>query len=136
MRGFRLRMPWLLCNVASGVMCAMIAEGNKPLLEKVVLLAAFIPLVLTVSESVGVQAAELSVRLLQADPSPAAFHRRLLRESITALPLGACTGTIVALISLAFGSPAEHRAMFAILLCSVTASMLSAGVLLKRFLLP
>ena len=128
-RGFRLRMPWLLCNVASGVVCAMIAEANKQLLEQVVLLAAFIPLVLTVSESVGVQAAELSVRLLQADPSPAAFHRRLLRESITALALGACTGTIVALISLVFGNPAEHRAMFAILLCSVTASMLSAGMI-------
>ena len=128
-RSFRLRMPWLLCNVASGVACAMIAQAHQSLLEQVVLLAAFIPLVLTVSESVGVQAAELSVRLLQADPSPAAFRRRLLRETITSAALGACTGTIVALISLAFGNPAEHRAMFAILLCSVTASMLIAGTI-------
>ena len=128
-RGFRLRMPWLLCNVTSGVVCALIAERHQQLLEQVVLLAAFIPLVLTVSESVGVQAAELSVRLLQADPRPSALRRRLLREAITALALGVCTGTIVALISLIFGNPAEHRAMFAILLSSVTATMVIAGMI-------
>lgn len=128
-RSFRLRMPWVLCNVASGVACAIIAEMHTELLAQIVLLAAFIPLVLTVSESVGVQAAELSVQLLHANPSPAAFRRRLFRESITALALGACTSTIVALISLCFGDPAQHRAMFAILLCSVTASMLIAGML-------
>ena len=128
-RGFRLRMPWLLCNVASGVACAFIAEAHASLLEAVIVIASFIPLVLTVSESVGVQAAELSVGLLRADPGRAAFGRRLRTELATSLMLGATCGVIVGLVSPVLSDSGERRLVMLILALAVLASMLSAAVI-------
>jgi magnesium transporter len=128
-RGFSLRMPWLVCNIVSGFACAFIAEAHASLLEAVIVLASFIPLVLTVSESVGVQAAELSVGLLHADPSRAAFGRRLRSEMLTSLMLGAACGTIVAIFSPALADSGERRLIMTILGLSVLAAMASAAVI-------
>lgn len=126
-RGFRLRMPWLLCNIASGVACAFIAEAHASLLEAVIVIASFIPLVLTVSESVGVQAAELSVGLLRADPGRTAFWRRLRTELSTSLMLGAACGALVGLVSPVLSDSGERRLVMLILALSVLASMLAAA---------
>lgn len=128
-RGFRLRMPWLLCNIASGVACAFIAEAHASLLEAVIVIASFIPLVLTVSESVGVQAAELSVGLLRTDPSRAAFGRRLRTELTTSVMLGAASGVLVGFVSLLLSDSGERRLVMLILMLSVLASMLAAAVI-------
>ena len=128
-RGFRLRMPWLLCNIASGIACAFIAEAHASLLEAVIVIASFIPLVLTVSESVGVQAAELSVSLLRADPRRAAFMRRLRIELATSLMLGAACGVLVGLVSTALSDAGERRLVMLILMSSVLASMLTAAMI-------
>lgn len=128
-RGFRLRMPWLLCNIASGIACAFIAEAHASLLEAVIVIASFIPLVLTVSESVGVQAAELSVSLLRADPRRAAFMRRLRTELATSLMLGAACGVLVGLVSMALSDAGERRLVMLILMLSVLTSMLTAAII-------
>lgn len=52
---YRLRMPWLICNMIGGIFCAMISEYFNVVLAKVVLLAMFIPLVLSLSEGTSVQ---------------------------------------------------------------------------------
>jgi len=127
-RGFRLRMPWLLCNIASGIACAFIAEAHASLLEAVIVIASFIPLVLTVSESVGVQAAELSVSLLRADPGRAALMRRLRTELATSLMLGAACGVLVGLVSTALSDAGERRLVMLILMLSVLTSMLTAAM--------
>jgi len=137
LRSFALRMPWLLCNIASGLACAFIAEMHGHLLERVIVLAAFIPMVLTVSESIGVQAGELSLQLLRADPLLPAFFRRLRREAGTALLLGLGCGGLVAASSLLFASAEERRAIMLTLLLSVSGAMLAAaaiGSLVPRLL--
>ena len=45
---FRSRMPWLLCNIFSGLICAAIANLFELTLAKVVILAMFIPRVDTI----------------------------------------------------------------------------------------
>jgi len=127
-RGFRLRMPWLLCNIASGLACAVIAHLHSDLLEAVIALAAFIPLVLTVCESVGVQAADMSVGLLRSDGTLAAFTRRLRLESVTSLMLGAGCGVLVAGAALLFADPGERLPIALTLLLSVIAAMLVAAM--------
>ena len=127
LRGYRMRMPWLLCNVASGIACAFITEAHDALLEQVIILAAFVPLVLTVTESIGVQAAELSVGLLRSDPAWPAFRRRLRIEFLTALLLGATCGLLVALVSLGFGEPQNRTMVFLTLLASIGGAMLAAA---------
>jgi magnesium transporter len=61
---YRLRMPWLLCNVVGGLICAAISLYFKLTLEQYVVLAFFIPLVLTLSESISIQSMTLSLRFL------------------------------------------------------------------------
>lgn len=61
---YRLRMPWLLCNLVGGLLCALISSVFKLTLEKYVALAFFIPLVLTLSESTSIQSMTLSLRFL------------------------------------------------------------------------
>ena len=129
LRGFRLRMPWLLCNIASGLACAFIAEAHDHLLKALILLAAFIPLVLTVTESVGVQAAELSVGLLRSNPSGHAFIRRLRIEAVTALLLGLAAGGMVALSTLLFSDAGERVRVMATLLLSIIGAMLTAAMI-------
>jgi hypothetical protein len=48
--------PWLLCNMASGLLCAWIAWRYEGLVREVAMLAMFIPLVLAMGESVSMQA--------------------------------------------------------------------------------
>lgn len=60
-RILRLRLPWLCFNIASGLLCAYISGlfQNIPALS---LLFLFVPLILGISESSGVQSATLIVR--------------------------------------------------------------------------
>lgn len=137
LRSFTLRMPWLLCNIASGLACAFIADAHAELLEAVIVLAAFIPMVLTVSESIGVQAGELSLQLLRTDPQLPAFLRRLRLEAGTSILLGLGCGAIIAASSMLFAAPEACRSIMLTLLASVIAAMLTAaavGSLVPRVL--
>ena len=129
LRGFRMRMPWLLCNIASGLVCAAIAEAHDHLLKMVIVIAAFIPLVLTVTESVGVQAAELSVGLLRTNPSLPAFLRRLRVEGATSLLLGVSSGAIVAVSTLLFSESGERGRVILSLLAAIMAAMMAAAMI-------
>ncbi len=66
-KGYRLRMPWLLCNVASGLICAVIVRAFEVVLAKLLVLAMFIPLVLTLCESVSMQAMTQSLAILRTN---------------------------------------------------------------------
>lgn len=64
-KGYQLRMPWLLCNVASGLVCAIISNLFQVVLSKLLILAMFIPLVLTLCESVSMQAMTQSLGIVR-----------------------------------------------------------------------
>ena len=55
-KSYRTRMPWILCNMVGGLMCAVISAIFEDVLQHVILLAMFIPLVLSLSESISMQA--------------------------------------------------------------------------------
>ncbi len=62
------RLPWLLCNVAGGLMCAVLASYYEGLLEHLVVLALFIPVVLTLAEAVSIQSLTLTLQNLSDGP--------------------------------------------------------------------
>lgn len=102
--GYRLRMPWLLCNMGGGMACAVIAGLFSMTLETVIVLALFIPLVLTLSESISMQSMTLSLPFLhRAEVSMSAVRSRLRIEWQTAALLGVTSGVIVGSISLFWG---------------------------------
>ena len=91
------RFPWLLCNVAGGLACAALAGLFDGVLQRVVALALFIPVVLAVSESVSIQSLTLT---LQGHHGLSRRWRTRLAdlrgEAAVALPLGLLCGGLVA----------------------------------------
>ncbi|MFZ0565370.1 MAG: magnesium transporter [Chlamydiales bacterium] len=93
---FRYRMPWLLCNLVGGLICAVISDFFQTTLSSFVILAVFIPLVLALSESVAIQSMTLSLRFLHIRK----IHwnqvwRRLFIEGKTSLLLGLASAFII-----------------------------------------
>ena len=93
---FRDRFPWLLCNVAGGVACALLASLHESLLDARVALALFVPVVLALSESVGMQATTLTIQALHDGAEAGALWRALRREAGAAALLGLACGALVA----------------------------------------
>lgn len=106
-RGFRGRMPWLCWNLVGGTACALIAKAFDATLTEFIILAMFIPLVLTLAESVAMQSMSLVLEVLQDIGTRQQLVRsRLITEAGTAVLLGACCGAIVGTTGWAFGGGA------------------------------
>ena len=93
---FRDRFPWLLCNIVGGLLAAFIASQFEHLLQEIVVLALFIPIVLALGESVSMQALTLTLQGLP--DGPIAWKRlmsALWKEFKTAIFLGAACAAVV-----------------------------------------
>lgn len=120
------RMPWLLCNIVSGLICAMIADIYQVTLIKIVILAMFIPLVLTLSESIAVQSMSLCLQFLHRAGTPwRLLLKRLFVELKASFLLGLTSAIIVGLAYLLFSL--EYMPMIAITV-SILFSMIAASV--------
>ncbi len=99
--GFRLRFPWLLCNIAGGILAGLLTSFFEHELSKLVALALFIPIVLALAESVAIQSVTLA---LQGLHRPHLSWRRIwlaMRlEFFTGILLSLGCGVLVAAIVL------------------------------------
>lgn len=103
-KNYRNRMPWLLCNVFSGLMCAIISRIFEPVLSQVLLLAFFIPLVLTLSESTSMQSMAQSLQFLRRPRfNWRSIRIRGLREWQLVLLMALSLGILVGSLSLLWG---------------------------------
>ncbi|MEM1282869.1 MAG: magnesium transporter [Chlamydiota bacterium] len=126
-QGFKLRMPWLLGNLLAGLACAAIANYFKLVLETTIILAMFIPLVLTLSESISMQSMTMSLNLLHAkDVALKDVIRKIMIECKTAMLLGLTAGLVVE--SIAFFLPGNDIPLF-IVAISIFASMMITSIL-------
>ena len=132
---FRDRFPWLLSNIAGGLLCAFIASRFEHLLQEVVVLALFIPIVLALGESVSMQALTLTLQGLTDGPVLwKRLGRALWKEFLTASLLGLGCGGVVGTVVLVWrGQPAVAATIFS----AITVSMIIAcllGVAFPAFL--
>ncbi len=127
---FRMRMPWLLCNIGGGVLCAIVAWLFTDLLQQVVLLSFFLPLVLTLGESVAMQSVTLTVGGEDDRRGLSGALKALRNELGAALLLALCCGTIVAVVSLVWGGGVAGAAtMFAAVAASMVFASLAGGAI-------
>lgn len=104
LRGYFLRMPWLFCNMIGGFACAIISQIHSVVIAKFLVLAMFIPLVLTLSESVSMQSMTQSFQFLRKSRLSLRFiFLKILREWKTVALLSATSGLFVGAISLFWG---------------------------------
>ncbi|QDU93582.1 magnesium transporter [Lignipirellula cremea] len=95
--GFQNRFPWLIANIAGGIMAAVLSGFFQAELEKVVALALFIPVVLALAESVSIQSVSLSLQRLHGrQPTLEAIFRKLQVEGGTGLFLGIASAACIA----------------------------------------
>jgi len=97
---FVRRLPWLLCSLAGGMACAGIAGLYRVEIAQAVAIALFLPVVLALAESVGIQALSVALSSLRG---PGVRLRdyvpRMAHELGTALMLGFSAGGLVALVA-------------------------------------
>ncbi len=93
---FRERFPWLLCNIASGLLCAAIASFYELLIQQIVLLAMFMTVVLALAESVSMQAMTIALQAMDTRHFSWSVVRRFLTKEMAAgLLLGVGCGLLI-----------------------------------------
>lgn len=95
------RFPWLLCNIAGGLMAAFLSGMYQDVLTwKSAVLALFIPIVLALSESVAIQSVTLTLSGLRATKASwAQLLSRGLAEGGVGLLLGIASAFTVSLVA-------------------------------------
>src|SRR5919204_411662 len=112
LRIVRLRLPWLLLTVASGVVSAFVTGAFHHTIEGLVALAFFVPVVLLVTESVGMQTSAVTVSSLSEDV-PLSLRRLLAREVQAAALLGAACGLLVGAVGVIWLGDARFAGVLA-----------------------
>ncbi len=96
----RSRFPWLLCNIAGGILAAFLAGAFEGELRRAVALALFIPVVLALAESVSIQSVSLALRVLHGQsPTWASILSKLRAEVVIGLSLGVGSALLVAAVA-------------------------------------
>jgi len=123
---FKDRFPWLLCNIAGGIACALIASLYEVFLNRIIILVLFIPVVLALAESVSIQSVTITLQSLHGERTTGRmFWRSLVRELVVAAMLGAACGGVVGIIDWLWKGQAVVAFTIA---CSVFLSMVTACV--------
>jgi len=100
---FAGRWPWLMCNIGGGLACALLGALFQQTLDRVVVLALFIPVVLALAESVSMQSLSLTLPLYEPWVMNWQKWLRLLwREGVVGAMLGLGCGLIVAAVAWAW----------------------------------
>ena len=121
------RFPWLLCNVGGGLLCAVLASRYEHLLDVLVVLALFIPVVLALAESVSIQSVTLTLQNLSDGPiNWKVFGRGLGKEFATAAMLGLGCGTLVGLAAFVWKGATGVGLVLAL---AITVAMMTACML-------
>jgi magnesium transporter len=124
---FRRRFPWLGCNLAAGILCALLSGVYEDALKGVVAIAFFIPVVLNLAESVSSQSVSLALQTLRGKPPGwKTLLRKIRTESVTGFLLGLGSGVAMALVSLLWLG--KFR-LAACLLGGITGGVIGAAIL-------
>jgi magnesium transporter len=124
LKALKLRMPWLLFTIMSGFLCAWISDLFQNNLQTLAVLFLFVPLVLGLSESIGIQGATIVVRNLSSGIIPFASLRSIfLKEGSAGILIGIVCAAIVGGIALAWkGNPVLGLAIGASMVVAIAIS--------------
>ncbi len=94
----RLRFPWLFVALVGEFLLAVFMRDKQAFLAALPQLAFFFPLIMAVGGTSGVQSSSLVIRgLATGEVDASHFWRRLLREFLVALSIGAIFGAVMIL---------------------------------------
>lgn len=98
---FTNRFPWLVANIAGGILAAVLTGFFEVEIQKAVALALFISVVLALAESVSIQSVSLALQGLHGKrPTFRSILKKLKTEVVTGFYLGVACGLTVAVVAL------------------------------------
>lgn len=93
------RAPWLFLGLLGGILTTVIISKYEAILSADVRLAFFIPLIVYLSDAVGVQTETIYIRAL-SNKKTVSFVRYIFKESAVGFSLGILSGIILGLFSM------------------------------------
>lgn len=94
------RLPWLLINVITASTAGFVVSLFGSTLEKIVVLASYMPVIAGVAGNGATQALAVTIRLLATEELPAKkYWNVVLKEVTVGLSNGAVIGTIVSVVA-------------------------------------
>jgi magnesium transporter len=98
------RLPWLLVNLATAFVAGAVVLSRQDVIARIVLLAAYMPIVAGMGGNAGTQALAVTVRGLAIGVIPRDQAFRVVAKEMTAgLVNGLVIGTIVCIVALLLG---------------------------------
>jgi magnesium transporter len=94
-KNYFMRMPWLFCNLFGGFTCAFISDLYSLTLSKFLVLAMFIPLVLSLSESVSMMTVMQVLLLIRKEGMSLKRYLKMYMKEIQVVSLVALTCAII-----------------------------------------
>lgn len=103
MRSVRLRLPWLLVNLATAFLAAFVVSQFEETISKYVVLAVFMPIVAGMGGNAGTQTLTVMVRgLALGEMDLRRAGGVLLRQTLVGSMNGLATGLVLGLVALAW----------------------------------
>lgn len=99
------RLPWLIIGILGGTVAASVISTFESLLSRLLVLAAFIPVMVYMSDAAGTQSEALIIRGIALDPN-LSIRSYFIRELKVAAAISMASGVFVFIISLiGWGNP-------------------------------
>lgn len=98
-KNFILRTPWIIVGLLGGLLAARIIGSFENVLEKELMLAAFIPLVAYIANAVGSQTQTLYIRSLAMEQK-ISMIKYSIKQILISLLIGVACWAVIGLISL------------------------------------
>jgi magnesium transporter len=92
------RLPWLVLGVFGGAVAAGVISGFEEVLSKVLVLAAFIPVMVYMSDAVGTQSEALIIRSIALEPK-LLIKSYIIREFKIAAALAIICGIVISIVA-------------------------------------
>lgn len=128
----KLRTPWLLLTLVGELFIAfIIVYAFQPTLEKVAILAAFMPAIMATGGNVGLQTTTIVIRSLgMGTISVKQIGKIIFSEIRVGLALGVICGTIAAIIGamISYQQPEVFRLSLAVFIAMVSATMATSFI--------
>lgn len=106
-RIWAVRLPFLVITLTAGMIAGLIMEGFEEILESVVIVAFFIPLIMDMGGNVGTQSSTVFARgVVLGHINTRQFLKPFLKEIAIGVTMGAMVGTVAAtIITFWLGTP-------------------------------
>lgn len=102
---FLKRVPWLILGLLGSIAMASIVSYFEDVLEKLIILAAFVPAIVYMSDAVGTQTQTIFIRNLAISPK-INLKKYIIREIAVSVALALSLGILMGLISYIWWPPA------------------------------